>query len=50
MAHFAVPRYVRFVDELPKTPSQRVEKYKLRAVGVTPDTWDRQAVGYVVQR
>ncbi|MFD4254417.1 AMP-binding protein [Amycolatopsis thermoflava] len=40
---FAVPRYVRVVDALPLTPSQRVEKYKLRAEGVTADTWDREA-------
>ena len=29
MAHFAVPRYIRFVKEFPRTPSQRIEKYKL---------------------
>jgi crotonobetaine/carnitine-CoA ligase len=40
---FAVPRYVRVLDALPLTPSQRVEKYKLRAEGLTPDTWDREA-------
>ncbi|WP_235735544.1 AMP-binding protein [Nocardioides alcanivorans] len=39
---FAVPRYLRFVDDLPKTPSQRVQKAKLRALGVTPDTHDRE--------
>ncbi|MCR1786281.1 AMP-binding protein [Nocardioides carbamazepini] len=39
---FAVPRFLRFVDELPKTPSQRVQKAKLRALGVTPDTHDRE--------
>ena len=50
LAHFAVPRYVRFVDELPKTPSQRVEKYRLRAEGVTADAWDREAHGFVVRR
>ena len=38
---FAVPRYLRFVDELPKTPSQRVQKAELRKLGVTPDTYDR---------
>jgi crotonobetaine/carnitine-CoA ligase len=38
---FAVPRFLRFVEELPKTPSQRVQKAKLRAQGVTPDTHDR---------
>ena len=38
---FAVPRYLRFVEDLPKTPSQRVQKAKLRELGVTPDTFDR---------
>ena len=38
MAHFAVPRYIRFIQELPRTPSQRVEKYKLREEGVTLET------------
>lgn len=40
---FALPRYVRTVEALPLTPSQRVEKYKLRAEGVTDDTYDREA-------
>lgn len=38
---FAVPRFLRFVDDLPKTPSQRVQKAKLRALGITEDTHDR---------
>ena len=50
MAHFAVPRYVRIVATLPRTPSQRVEKYKLRSEGVTTDTWDRESIGYEVKR
>jgi carnitine-CoA ligase len=48
--HFAVPRYVRVVDELPKNASDRVEKFKLREQGVTPHTWDRDSVGYKVRR
>ena len=40
---FAVPRFLRFVTELPKTPSQRVQKAKLRGLGVTADTHDRLA-------
>lgn len=40
MADFMLPRYIRFVAELPKTPTARVEKHKLRAEGITPDTWD----------
>jgi carnitine-CoA ligase len=43
LARFAVPRYVRVVDELPKTPSQRVQKFALREAGVTADTLDRSA-------
>ena len=41
MAHFAVPRYVRWMDELPRNASERVQKFELRAEGVTADTWDR---------
>lgn len=43
MAAFQVPRYVRFVEGLPRTQTQRVEKFRLRAEGVTPDTWDAEA-------
>jgi crotonobetaine/carnitine-CoA ligase len=50
MPHFAVPRYVRFVAELPKTPSHRIEKYKLRETGLTAETWDREDHGYEVRR
>jgi crotonobetaine/carnitine-CoA ligase len=35
---FAVPSFVRIVSKLPKTPTMKVEKYRLRAEGVTPDT------------
>ena len=50
LPHFAVPRYVRFVTELPKNHAQRIQKPELRAEGVTPDTWDREDHGYVVTR
>ncbi len=42
---FAVPRFLRFVVELPKTPSQRVQKARLRELGVTEDTHDRLVGG-----
>ncbi len=38
---FAVPRYLRVVDELPKTPSEKVRKMVLREQGVDDDTHDR---------
>ena len=40
MADFAVPRYVRWMSELPKNASQRVQKFLLRSQGLTPDVWD----------
>lgn len=41
MARFMVPRYIQFVDELPKTQATlRVIKAELRTRGVGPDTWD----------
>jgi carnitine-CoA ligase len=43
VARFAVPRYVRVVDSLPKNSSERIQKFKLREAGITPDTWDRLA-------
>ncbi len=50
LPRFMVPRYVRIVDALPKTPSQRIEKYRLREQGVTPDTFDREVAGLAVPR
>jgi carnitine-CoA ligase len=50
MPSFAVPRYIEFLDELPKNPVGRILKYKLRERGVTEQTWDREAVGYEVRR
>lgn len=40
MADFMLPRYVRVLPALPKTATARVEKHKLKAEGVTADTWD----------
>ncbi len=50
LAHFAVPRFIEFVDELPTTESGKVQKYKLRERGVTARTWDREAAGYRLKR
>lgn len=42
MPRFAVPRYIRFVSELPKTPTGRVQKHILKTQGVSQDTFDRE--------
>lgn len=44
LAKFAIPRYIRMVDQLPKTETHRVIKRELQAVGVTEDTYDREKV------
>jgi carnitine-CoA ligase len=41
VARFMVPRYIEFVDQLPKTEATlRVIKAELRQRGVGPNTWD----------
>jgi crotonobetaine/carnitine-CoA ligase len=37
---FALPRFIQIVDELPMTPTGKIEKHKLRAEGVTTHTFD----------
>jgi len=50
LPHFMVPRYLRVMDELPKTGSLKVIKQALREAGVTADTWDREAEGLRLRR
>jgi crotonobetaine/carnitine-CoA ligase len=51
MPYFAVPRFLEMVaGELAKTPTGKLQKTPLREAGVTPATWDRESVGYVVRR
>src|SRR3546814_6617737 len=42
LPRFMIPRYIRVVDELPKTPTAKVEKHALRAHGLTGRCWDRE--------
>jgi len=42
LAKFAVPRYYRVIEALPKTETHRVIKKELEKLGVTPDTYDRE--------
>jgi crotonobetaine/carnitine-CoA ligase len=50
MPYFMVPRYLEFVDELPKTPTLKILKNVLRDRGVSNEVWDREAAGIVVNR
>jgi crotonobetaine/carnitine-CoA ligase len=42
MARFMLPRYIRLLTELPKTPTGKVRKHLLREEGITADTWDKE--------
>ena len=44
LPRFAVPRYVEVVESLPKTPSERVEKGKVRERGISAAAWDSNLV------
>lgn len=43
LPHHMIPRYVRIVEELPKTPTEKVQKHVLREQGTMAGTWDREA-------
>jgi crotonobetaine/carnitine-CoA ligase len=49
MAYYAVPRYIEFVAELPKTGTQRIQYAALKARGVA-NAWDREKAGIKVER
>ena len=50
MAYFMIPRYIDFVEKLPKSEVHRIMKRFLKERGVTPTTYDREKAGYVIKR
>lgn len=40
----------RFCGELPRTPSNKVEKHRLIDQGLSPAAWDCEAAGYRIER
>lgn len=49
LPYFSVPRYLEFVDVLPKTPTGKVLKRHLRAEQPSSE-WDREQAGWTVKR
>jgi crotonobetaine/carnitine-CoA ligase len=45
LPRFAVPRFIEVVDSLPKTPSERVAKGKVRERGLTSAAYDAEQAG-----
>lgn len=48
--YFMVPRYIRLVSDLPKTPTHKVMKHVLREEGLAGDVFDAVAAGVAVKR
>ncbi len=50
LPYFALPRYIEFREDLPRSPVGRVLKRELREEGVTPATWDADTAGIEYER
>jgi crotonobetaine/carnitine-CoA ligase len=50
LPYFALPRYIEFRAELPRSPVGRVLKRDLRDEGVTAATWDVEASGITYEK
>tara|TARA_R100001509_G_scaffold164769_2_gene143575 strand:+ start:2215 stop:3819 length:1605 start_codon:yes stop_codon:yes gene_type:complete len=48
--YFFVPRFIEFVDELPYTPTNKIQKFKLREKGLSANTWDANKAGFKAER
>ncbi len=49
MPHYMVPRYIRIVQDFPRTPTHKVQKHVLRAMDRSGDVWDRETAGISVK-
>ena len=52
MSYFMVPRYIKFVADMPRSGTHKVEKYKLQkeAQADLNAWWDREKAGIVIRR
>ncbi len=50
LPYFALPRYIEFRSDLPRSPVGRVLKRELRDEGVTAATWDLDQSGVVFEK
>ena len=41
---------IDIVEEIPKTPTGKIQKFPLRERGITASTWDRVAEGVKLKR
>ncbi len=50
LAYFQIPRFIDFVEALPKSKVHRIMKRFLKEHGVTETTYDREKAGYEMKR
>jgi crotonobetaine/carnitine-CoA ligase len=48
--YYFVPRYIEFVQSLPYTPTNKVQKYQLREAGAPAGCWDRERNAFELTR
>ena len=41
MPKYMLPRYIEFAPMLPRTPTNKIEKFQLKDAGLAADAWDR---------
>lgn len=49
LPHYMVPRYIQYMDELPRTPTNKIQKTALQKQSAEGIVWDRQAAGISVR-
>ncbi len=49
ISYFKIPRYIEFLDELPLTATSRIERHKLKKLGIG-EAWDREKIGYKLNK
>jgi carnitine-CoA ligase len=50
LPYFAIPSFLEFLDDLPRTENGKIQKFQLRERGVVATTWSREAAGIQVKR
>lgn len=47
---FMIPRYIEMVAQVDKLPNQKIDKQRLKANGLTANTWDAQSGDFVTSK
>lgn len=50
LPHCVESRYFDIIEDFPRTPTAKVEKYKIRKAGIDAGTWGREAAGWVLRQ